>query len=1002
MSKSFSRLIRRRSSKLKAVQRSRSLSIESLEERALLAATRFAVIGDYGASDPREADVAALVKGWNPDIILTAGDNNFPTGEASTIDLNVGQYYHDYIFPYLGSYGAGAATNRFFPTLGNRDWGNTFPNPTGAQPFLDYFTLPGNERYYTFTNGPVQFFALSSDPNEPDGTLPTSTQGNWLQQELLASTATYKVVYFHHPPYSSTSWSESADMRWPFQAWGATAVVTANAHNYERLIGDNNFPYFVNGLGGNDALDPYDDIEPGSQLRYNADNGALFVTADETQMQFQFITRTGVVIDSYTIPAPQPKVLTTLVPTGADWKYLDNGSNQGTAWRDTTFDDSAWSSGPAQLGYGDGDEKTVISYGGDVSNKHTTSYFRKSFVVSDPSVAADGLTLNLLRDDGAVVYLNGVEVLRNNLPSGTIGYKELASSSIFEPADESGLYSFTINPALLVAGTNVLAVEIHQSDVTSPDVSFDLGLIGTRTLVPNAATSLKLTGFPSPSEAGAAGSFTVTALDANGNTATGFRGTIRFTSSDNQAALPIDYTFTAADNGTHTFSATLKSAGNQTLVARNKDNGSVAGSQTVTVKPAVASSLHLGGFSSSTQSIQAIQPIIPVQGYATSNFTVTALDTYGNVATGYRGTVHFSSSDNDAILPDDYTFTEGDAGVHTFSVTLKTPGSQSLNVTDTANGLISDTETIPGPPVAASSLRVSGFPSPTKAGVSGNFTVKVLNADGTVAKGYRGTIQFSSSDGQADLPANYTFTAADNGVHTFSAKLKTAGSQSLKANDTANNSVGGTQTISVQAAAASSVRLSGFPSPVKAGVSGKFTVTAQDAYGNVATSYRGTVRFSSSDSRAVLPSKYTFSSGDKGVRTFSATLKTAGSQWLAATDAATSSIKGTQTITVNSAAASSLSVSEFGLLVKSGVAKSFVVTVRDAYGNIATGYRGTIRFKSSDSRAELPNNYTFTEGDSGVHTFSAKLKSIGIKSLTVSDTVNKSINDTRTVLVLWF
>jgi hypothetical protein len=379
------------------------------------------------------------------------------------------------------------------------------------------------------------------------------------------------------------------------------------------------------------------------------------------------------------------------------------------------------------------------------------------------------------------------------------------------------------------------------------------------------------------------------------------------------------------------------------------------------------------------------------------------MDAYGNVATGYRGRVRFSSSDNQAVLPNDYTFTEQDAGGHIFSATLKTSGSQSLTVTDTNNNSITGTQTITVPSVpqpTANSVRVSGFPSPTKAGASGNFTVKILKADGSVAKDYRGTIKFSSSDSQADLPAKYTFTAADKGVKTFSAKLKTAGSQLLTATDAATSSVTGTQTIIVQATTASDVRVTGFPSPAKAGVSGKFTVTAVDAYGNFATSYRGTVRFSSSDSRAVLPSKYTFTSGDKGVKTFSATFKTAGSQSLMATDSASGSIKGTQSITVNAAAASGLRVSEFPLLVKSGVAKSFVVTLRDAYGNIATGYRGTIHFRSNDSSAELPASYTFTAGDLGVHTFSAKLKSIGIRWLSVSDIANKSISDTQTALVL--
>jgi hypothetical protein len=118
---------------------------------------------------------------------------------------------------------------------------------------------------------------------------------------------------------------------------------------------------------------------------------------------------------------------------------------------------------------------------------------------------------------------------------------------------------------------------------------------------------------------------------------------------------------------------------------------------------------------------------------------------------------------------------------------------------------------------ANSSVRVAGFPSPNQAGVASNFTVTALDAYGNIVTGYSGTIHFTSSDSQASLPANYTFTAADGGVHTFSAMLKTAGSQSLTATDTATGSIAGAQSIMVQAAAASGMRVAGFPSPKSSG-----------------------------------------------------------------------------------------------------------------------------------------------------------------------------------------
>ena len=174
-------------------------------------------------------------------------------------------------------------------------------------------------------------------------------------------------------------------------------------------------------------------------------------------------------------------------------------------------------------------------------------------------------------------------------------------------------------------------------------------------------------------------------------------------------------------------------------------------------------------------------------------------------------------------------------------------------------------------------------------------------------------MHFTSSDGQAALPGNYTFTSGDNGVHTFSATLKTAGTQSITATDTVTGTITGSQTgITVNPAAASVFVVTGFTSPVTAGTSGTFTVTAKDPYNNTATGYLGTVHFTSSDGQAALPGNYTFTSGDNGVHTFSATLKTAGTQSLTATDTVTGTIAGSQTgITVNPAAASIFVVTGF-------------------------------------------------------------------------------------------
>jgi hypothetical protein len=163
-----------------------------------------------------------------------------------------------------------------------------------------------------------------------------------------------------------------------------------------------------------------------------------------------------------------------LVPVGSTWRYLDDGSDPGAGWVDPLFDDTGWATGPAQLGYGDGDESTVVGYGPDPSDKYVTTYFRHHFGVSDPS-SIGSLVLAVQRDDGVVAYLNGTETFRSNMPAGPIGSLTYASAAV-GGTDESDFQEQGIPTALLVAGDNVLAVEVHQASSTSSDISFDLEL----------------------------------------------------------------------------------------------------------------------------------------------------------------------------------------------------------------------------------------------------------------------------------------------------------------------------------------------------------------------------------------------------------------------------------------------------------------------------------------------------------------------------------------------
>jgi hypothetical protein len=156
------------------------------------------------------------------------------------------------------------------------------------------------------------------------------------------------------------------------------------------------------------------------------------------------------------------------------WKYSDTGTNLGTSWRNSDFSDTSWKSGQAEFGYGEKDEKTVISYGNDTDHRFITSYFRKTFVLNNKQDFSN-LMLMLKCDDGAVVYLNGKEIVRYNLPAGEIVYGTTASSAI-GGSDENDFHSFTLGTENLVNGNNIIAVEVHQSSANSSDVSFDMDL----------------------------------------------------------------------------------------------------------------------------------------------------------------------------------------------------------------------------------------------------------------------------------------------------------------------------------------------------------------------------------------------------------------------------------------------------------------------------------------------------------------------------------------------
>lgn len=260
-------------------------------------------------------------------------------------------------------------------------------------------------------------------------------------------------------------------------------TITADANDAEGPVSQVEF--FRNGISlGTDNSSPF------SVTWNTVPAGAYALTAVATDSGGLSITSSPV-----NITVTNTVATVTLIPTGSVWKYLDNGSDQGTAWRALAFDDRGWARGPAELGYGDTPdgrpEATVVGFGPDSNNKYITTYFRRFFNVDDPA-SFQSLTVRLMRDDGAVVYLNGTELFRDNMPGGTIEYTNLALN-VVSTTDEFAFFTFPGNPSLLVPGINVLAVEIHQNIASSSDVSFDLELTGLGSPSANAAPLVSIT-----------------------------------------------------------------------------------------------------------------------------------------------------------------------------------------------------------------------------------------------------------------------------------------------------------------------------------------------------------------------------------------------------------------------------------------------------------------------------------------------------------------------------
>ncbi|RQW02430.1 hypothetical protein EH222_13685, partial [candidate division KSB1 bacterium] len=413
--------------------------------------------------------------------MVVIGDMDPVQSTEYTIEAVLGAEYLWY--PVVGNHELpGQGTEEYYGA--NMDYvramnpnGNTLPHIVNVGP------AGAVETNYSFDYGNCHFVVL----NEYfDGTSDVGTDGDvvddlyyWLAADLAATTKQHKFILGHEPAFpqpdvdtgrirhecdSLNQYPENRDRFWQLMVdEGVIAYICGHTHDYS--LYNHNGVWHVEsghtyGLGDPEA--------PSTFMKFMIDGDEVtYATYRDDMAGGPYTLRyTG----SLTSPAEQ----VTIVPTGSVWTYLDDGSDQGTAWSEINFDDSAWASGAAQLGYGDGDEATVVGYGQDANNKYITTYFRHTFNVPDAN-AYTSLNLRLLRDDGAIVYLNGSEIYRTNLPEGTVNYQTFSTYTVSDP-EEDQFFAIALNPSLLVNGANVLAVQVHQCNLTSTDVSFDLSL----------------------------------------------------------------------------------------------------------------------------------------------------------------------------------------------------------------------------------------------------------------------------------------------------------------------------------------------------------------------------------------------------------------------------------------------------------------------------------------------------------------------------------------------
>jgi len=510
-----------------------------------------------------------------------------------------------------------------------------------------------------------------------------------------------------------------------------------------------------------------------------------------------------------------------------------------------------------------------------------------------------------------------------------------------------------------------ITAAVHSATVT--EVGGTIAASTTSVDVKNAsAARVTLQGLPGSVIAGASSLVTATVRDLFGNPVTDYAGTLHFVLTDTAAPPLTDVIFNPAMLGTKDVSAVFFTAGDQSILVNDAVTATLGGSVATHVN-------HAGAFAYSLSPL----PASAMAGEPLP-LTIQAVDGHANLVTDYAGTARVSSTDPTDRLPADGGFS---SGVRTVSASFVRAALHGATVSEVGGTIAANTTSVNVVSADAAELLVSG--ASATAGVASSTTVTARDTFGNTVGSYSGLVAFTSTDGQAVLPAAFTFAATDAGQHAFAVTLKTAGSQTVTATDAAH-SLSASGTFSISPAAAASCLLTGLPASAAAGAQLGLRVMLLDAFANTATGYTGTMALSSSDAAAQLSAPGTFTSSDAGSRVFSAQLRRAGAQTLTATDPASSILcQGAISIVPGAAL---FAVTFPGPDAWAGTAVSATIRAQDSFGNAIANFAGTIAFTTSDNTAtpKPPANVTLNGTEGGVTNVAITFNAIGPQSLTAT------------------